>query len=221
MNAPMNAPPQFPKQAPTQLPLPARYTATAIALHWLIALLLLGQFAFGLMLEDIPRGTPERGYYVNLHKSSGIVIGLLILLRLGWRLAHKPPPLPASTPSWQRRAARFSHIALYVCMLALPLSGYLGSNFSKHGVKFFNVVRWAPWGPDDQALYAFFNGAHRLFALLLALLVAIHVLAVAKHMLVDRDRLLLRMWPRMSSRIWPKPGAPDVDTPFNHPMETR
>ena len=213
----MNAPPQFPKHAPTQLPLPARYTGTAIALHWLIALLLLGQFAFGLTLEDIPRGTPERGYYVNLHNSSGIVIGLLILLRLGWRLAHTPPPLPASTPSWQRRAARVSHIALYVCMLALPLSGYLASNFSKHGVKFFNVVRWAPWGPDDKALFAFFNGAHHLFALLLALLVAIHVLAVAKHMLVDRDHLLLRMLPRRRKQH----GARDIDTPFNPPVEIR
>lgn len=212
----MNARTPFPKQAPTQGPLPARYTATAITLHWLIALLLLGQFAFGLALEDIPRGTPERGYYVNLHKSSGIVIGLLILLRLGWRLAHKPPPLPASTPSWQRRAAWFSHVALYLSMIALPLSGYLASNFSRHGVKFFNAVRWAPWGPDDKALYAFFNGAHHLFALLLALLVAVHVLAVAKHMLVDRDRLLLRMWPRMRSQR----GDPALDTHFN-PMETR
>ena len=181
--------------------IPSRYTRTAIALHWVVALLLLGQFAFGLMLGDIPRGTPARGYYVNLHKSSGILIGLLILLRLGWRLTHTPPPLPGGMPRWQRHAARASHIALYACMLALPLSGYLASNFSKHGVKFFNLVRWAPWGPDDKTLYAVFNGAHHLAALLLALLVGVHVLAVAKHMLVDRDRLLLRMWPQRGTRI--------------------
>jgi cytochrome b561 len=172
-----------------------RYTGTAIALHWLVALLLLGQFAFGLMLEDIPRGTPERGYFVNLHKSIGVLIGLLIVLRLGWRLTHRAPPLASSTPGWQRRAATLSHFALYMCMLALPLSGYLASNFSKHGIKFFNVARWAPWGPDDKSLYAFFNQTHHLAAALLALLVAVHVLAVAKHMLIDRDGLLLRMWP--------------------------
>jgi cytochrome b561 len=183
----------------------ARYTGTAIALHWLIAVLLLGQFVFGLMLEDIPRGTPARGYYVNLHKSSGIVIGLLILLRLGWRLTHRPPPLPAAMPSWQRHAARLSHAALYLCMLALPLSGYLASNFSRHGVKFFNLVRWAPWGPDDKTLYALFNSIHHLAALLLALFVAVHVLAVAKHMLFDRDGLLLRMWPRRGKRRDPAP----------------
>jgi cytochrome b561 len=194
-----------------------RYTGTAIALHWLLALLLLGQFAFGLMLEDIPRGTPARGYYVNLHKSTGILIGLLILLRLGWRLTHKAPPLPETMARWQRTAARFSHAALYLCMLALPLSGYLASNFSKHGIKFFNMMRWAPWGPDDKTLYAVFNGAHHLAALLLALLVAVHVLAVAKHMLIDRDGLLLRMWPRMRSR----PGPPVEARPSNLSVENR
>jgi cytochrome b561 len=189
----------------------ARYTGTAIALHWLVAVLLLGQFVFGLMLEDIPRGTPARGYYVNLHKSSGIVIGLLILLRLGWRLTHTPPPLPAAMPPWQRHAARLSHAALYLCMLALPLSGYLASNFSRHGVKFFNLVRWAPWGPDDKTLYALFNGIHHLAALLLALFVAVHVLAVAKHMLVDRDGLLMRMWPRRRRHRDPAPTNLSVE----------
>jgi cytochrome b561 len=182
-----------------------RYTSTAIALHWLVALLLLGQFAFGLMLDDIPRGTPERGYYVNLHKSSGLLIGLLIVLRVGWRLTHQAPPLPVAMPRWQRRAARFSHLALYLCMLMLPLSGYLASNFSKHGIKFFNVVRWAPWGPDDKMLYGIFNQLHHFSAALLAALVALHLLAVAKHMLIDRDGLLLRMWPR---RAAPRSGLP-------------
>jgi cytochrome b561 len=177
-------------------PMRDRYTATAIALHWLIALLLLGQFAFGLMLDDIPRGTPARGMYVNLHKSSGIVIGLLIVLRLVWRLRHVPPALPDTMATWQRHAARLGHAALYLCMLALPLSGYLASNFSKHGVKFFNALRLAPWGPDDRGLYTFFNQIHHLAALLLALFVGLHVLAVAKHMLIDRDGLLWRMWPR-------------------------
>jgi cytochrome b561 len=195
-------------------PTTTRYGGTAIALHWLVALLLLGQFAFGLLLDDIPRGTPARAYYVNLHKSTGILIGLLILLRLGWRLTHKAPPLADTTPRWQRTAAGFSHASLYLCMLALPLSGYLASNFSRHGIKFFNMVRWAPWGPDDKTLYAFFNGAHHFFALLLALLVAVHVLAVAKHMLIDRDGLLLRMWP-------PRRGAHVARTPVNLSVENR
>lgn len=184
-----------------------RYTTTAIVLHWLIAVLLLGQFVFGLMLDDIPRGTPERGFYVNLHKSSGIVLGLLIVLRLAWRLFHTPPPLPATMPAWQRQASRLTHAVLYLCMVAMPLSGYLASNFSKHGVKFFNLVRLPPWGPDDKTLYSLFNQTHQLTALLLALLVGLHLLAVAKHMLVDRDGLLSRMWLRRAVRRSHPPSA--------------
>lgn len=184
-----------------------RYTTTAIVLHWLIAMLLLGQFVFGLMLDDIPRGTPERGFYVNLHKSSGIVLGLLIVLRLAWRLFHTPPPLPATMPAWQRQASRLTHAVLYLCMVAMPLSGYLASNFSKHGVKFFNLVRLPPWGPDDKTLYSLFNQTHQLTALLLALLVGLHLLAVAKHMLVDRDGLLSRMWLRRAVRRSHPPSA--------------
>jgi len=192
--------------------MPARYTATAITLHWLIALLLLGQFAFGLLLADIPRGTPARGIYVNLHKSSGILIGLLILLRVGWRLTHKPPPLPATMPAWQRHAARLSHIVLYLCMVALPLSGYLGANFSRHGIKFFNLVHWQPWGPDDKTWYALFNQIHHLAALLLAVFVALHLLAVAKHMLIDRDGLILRMWPARGLRGARSRPDPSLET---------
>lgn len=189
-----------------------RYTATAIALHWLIAVLLLGQFAFGLLLEDIPRGTPARGMYVNLHKSTGIVIGLLILVRISWRMTHKPPPLPDTMPVWQRHAARLSHIMLYLCMVMLPLSGYLASNFSRHGIKFFNRVHWQPWGPDDKGWYAFFNQTHHLAALLLAIFVALHVLAVAKHMLIDRDGLLLRMWPTRPVRATRSHSDPSLET---------
>jgi cytochrome b561 len=185
-----------------------RYTATAIFLHWLIALLLLGQFAFGLILSDIPRGTPDRTIYVNLHKSSGIVIGLLVIARITWRLAHRPPPLPATMPAWQRHAARFSHAVLYLCMVLMPLSGYLASNFSKYGVKFFNVVHWQPWGPDDRTWYLLFNQTHRTTAVVLAIFVVLHVLAVAKHLLVDRDGLLLRMWP---SRARPTRPAPSTE----------
>jgi cytochrome b561 len=177
-----------------------RYTSTAITFHWLIALLLLGQFVFGLMLGDIPRGTPERAIYVNLHKSTGLVIGLLIALRIAWRLTHAPPPLPDTMPGWQRHAARASHLALYLSMVMLPLSGYLASNFSKYGIKFFNVVHLAPWGPNDKTLYALFNQIHHLSALVLAIFVVLHVLAVVKHMLIDQDSLVLRMWPHRTMR---------------------
>lgn len=172
---------------------------TVITLHWLIAVLLLGQYAFGLLLGDIRPGTPERGLYVNLHKSTGLLIGLIIVVRVVRRLIDTPPPLPLSMAPWQRCAAKVGHLALYLGMFMLPLSGYLASNFSKHGIKLFNVVRLAPWGPDDKTLYAFFNHAHHVIALLLAIFVGLHLVAVAKHILIDRDGLMSRMWPQRSA----------------------
>jgi len=178
-----------------------RYSRTAMFLHWLVAILLLGQFAFGWYLNDIPRGIPARGYYVNLHKSTGILIGLLILVRLIWRLTHAPPPLPDVMPAWQRRAAAASHRLLYVLMLVMPLSGYVASNFSKHGVNFFNSIRLAPWGSDDKLIYAFFNQTHKITSWLLLTLVILHVLAALKHLLVDRDTIFSRILPpRPASR---------------------
>ena len=80
-----------------------RYTRTAVVLHWLIAAAILGQIAFGWYLQTVPRKTPDRTIYVNIHKSTGMLVGLLIAARLAWRLRHRPPPLPASMPPWERR----------------------------------------------------------------------------------------------------------------------
>src|SRR3977135_3241901 len=101
-----------------------RYTRTAILLHWLIAAAVLGQIAFGWYLQLIPRQTPDRTIFVNFHKSTGLLIGALIVFRLVWRLAHTPPPLPESMPAWERSAARVNHVLLYACMLIMPIAGY-------------------------------------------------------------------------------------------------
>jgi cytochrome b561 len=169
-----------------------RYTRTAMLLHWLVALLLLGQFAFGWYLETIP----ARGYFVNLHKSTGLLIGLVILLRLGWRLSHPPPPLPASVPRWQQQAAAASHYLLYALMLVMPLSGYIASNFSRFGILFFNTVKLEPWGIDSKLVYGIFNQTHIVSSWLLLALVMVHVLAALKHRLVDHDSVLSRMLPQ-------------------------
>ena len=172
-----------------------RYTGVAIALHWLIAALVAGQIAFGWYLKSVPRKTPERTVYVNLHKSTGLTIGLLILVRLGWRLTHKAPPLPETMPAWQRAAARASHIALYTCMLVMPAAGYLASNFSKFGVNLFNAVLLPPWGVDDRQIYAFFNTTHVVTSYLFVALIVVHVLAALRHAYLG-DSVFRRMWVR-------------------------
>lgn len=175
----------------------AHYNRMARVLHWLIALLLLAQLAFGWWLGDIARDTPARGYYVNLHKSVGLLLGLLILARIAWRLRHGAPALPDFVPHWQQKLAAASHHLLYLLMLIVPVTGYLASNFSKHGVKFFNVLVLPPLGSDDKQLYALFNQTHKASALLLLILVVLHVAAALMHGL-RRDGIFSRIWQRSS-----------------------
>ncbi|MGH8259050.1 MAG: cytochrome b [Steroidobacteraceae bacterium] len=168
------------------------YTPVAVGFHWLVAALLIGQIAFGWFLTTVPRGSPMRGFYVNLHKSTGLVILAVILLRVSWRLWHAPPRLPSFMPAWERAAARGNHAALYALMLVMPLSGYIASNFSRYGIKFFNAVKLPPWGIDDHRVYAFFNSVHVVTAYVFAAIIAVHVLAALRHA-VRRDRIFSRM----------------------------
>ena len=173
----------------------ARYGRTASLLHWLIGLALIAQISFGFLLDDLaPRNTPARASIINLHKSFGIVLGVLIVLRLLWRLRHRPPGWPASMPLWQQRAARLGQHAMYACMLALPASGYIASSFSKHGVKLFGQAL-KPWGPDLPNVYAAFNLLHVVTGWLFTALVVGHVLMAFKHLLLDHDGSMARISP--------------------------
>ena len=172
-----------------------RYSATAIVLHWLLVVVLLAQIGLGWYLGDIPRGTPARTVYVNFHKSTGMLIGVIILLRVYWRLMHPAPALPASMPALERALAGWSHRLLYACMVVMPLSGYVASNFSSYGVNFFNTWKLAPWGAADAAVYGFFNGVHQAASWLFVALIALHVVAALRH-LAAADGVFGRMWPR-------------------------
>ena len=173
-----------------------RYDRTTMVLHWAIGSLLLAQIAFGFALDDLaPRGTPARGAVINLHKSCGLLLLALVIVRLGWRLKHPLPAWPASMPRWQRHAATWGHRALYGAMLLLPLAGYLASNFSRHGIKFFGVAL-APWGPDLPLVYRVFNGLHVALALGFTLLIAGHVAMAIYHAAIARDGVAHRMLPR-------------------------
>jgi cytochrome b561 len=176
--------------------MPIRYGRSVRVLHWLLAVVLLLQLAFGWWVGELPRNTVARGYFINLHKSVGMVTGLLILMRIYWRLLSAAPALPSTMPHWQQRLATAAHHLMYLCMLVLPLSGYIASNFSRFGVKFFNAITLAPWGPDDKGLYTFFNQLHSLSGWLLLALVVLHVLAAIGHGL-RRDGVFFRisLWP--------------------------
>ncbi len=175
---------------------PLRYDAVAIALHWLIGVALFAQITFGFALDEIaPRGTPPRSTVINLHKSFGLVLGVAIVARLAWRVRHRAPPWPATMPSWQQRAATWSHCALYACMLLMPASGYVASNFSKYGVRFFGLLL-PPWGPDVPLVWKVFSSVHMATAWAFSVLILGHVIVAIKHALVDHA-LFARMRPRV------------------------
>lgn len=171
-----------------------RYTRVAIALHWLIAAFLLLQFALGWGMQLIakqPAG--PRADAFNLHKSFGLLLLGLMIARIAWRLGHEPPALPPM-PRWQVLAARADHLLLYVLVVALPLSGYLGSAFSGYPVRFFGMPL-PSWAGRHEALKEAMSTVHLVCSWALACVVAVHLAAVAKHVLIDRDELLGRMKP--------------------------
>lgn len=180
----------------------SRYDRVAITLHWLLAFGLLAQIALGLWMVDIPKlPAGVRAYWFNLHKSIGLTLAALIFARLLWRIAHRPPPLPATLPRCQGLAARVVHGLLYLCMLALPLSGYLGSSFSGYPIRYFGLTL-ASWGGKDEALKELLSAVHWTAAWLFVLLIGLHVAAALRHRLA-RDGLFERMWPARRSAARP------------------
>lgn len=176
----------------------ARYTAVAVALHWLIAVLIVTQLVLGWTMIQIPKEpVGVRAYWFNLHKSIGITIALLVLVRIAWRWRHPAPPLPPGVPGWQRRAAATSHVVLYACLIGMPLAGFLGSTFSGYPIKYFGIAL-PQWGFKSDPLKSLFSAVHLTLAWVFMTVIALHVSAAVKHLLVDRDGVFWRMWPRAS-----------------------
>ncbi|APA87664.1 cytochrome b [Paraburkholderia sprentiae WSM5005] len=170
-----------------------RYAGLLIALHWLIALGIVGLLALGLYMVGLPKGLPVKATLINLHKSLGLTVFLLVLLRIAARLVLHRPPLPPMPP-WQRAAARTTQGLLYVGMVAMPLAGYLGSSFNTYGTRFWGILL-PKWGWDDAHLRALFFGLHHAIAYALIVLIVLHVAGAFKHQWIDRDNLLARMLP--------------------------
>lgn len=172
-------------------PATARYTRTAVALHWLVAALFVGQFAWGWLMQEIPKSPPGmRADAFNVHKSIGLCVLGLMLFRLGWRIAHRPPALPPM-PAWQAVLARVTHIALYAALIVQPVAGYLGSVWSGYPVKWFGITLPA-WGSKSVALKDAMSDVHLVTSFVLLALVALHV-AGALHHALRGDGLLARM----------------------------
>jgi cytochrome b561 len=183
-----------------------RYDSVAIALHWLTALAVVGMLAMGLIMTDLPRGSSLQFALFQLHKSVGVTILGLTVLRLGWRLAHRPPALPDEMPAWEKRAAHAGHLGLYALLLGMPLSGWAMVSASPRNIPtiLYGVIPWphlpvlstlANKKPVADAL----EDLHSAAAWILIALLVVHVGAALRHHFLLNDDVLRRMLPRHSS----------------------
>jgi cytochrome b561 len=172
-----------------------RYNNVAMALHWVVAVLVLVMIGLGVYMVDIPRGTPDRSFFYNLHKSIGLTTGIIVLLRLWWRWKNPPPLLPAAMPAWQVTASHISHRLLYACLIVMPIVGFSASQFTKWGVTYFGMFKIPPLAYEDKEIYNFLQGVHEITAYLLTALLIVHVLAALQHLLVKKDGIFQRMLP--------------------------
>ena len=195
------------------------YSAVAIGFHWLIALLILTNIGLAWYFNGLP-GPLEQAWAglkgpaevapLALHKSIGITVLLLTLLRIGWRLFNPPPPLPDHMARWERWTAKATHYLFYLLMLGLPLSGWAMVSASPlirlHPTVLYGVIPWpaVPYGHLDSdtlhGLRKLFGRTHTALAWIAYLTVALHVAAALKHHLIDRDDVLTRMLPLLPGR---------------------
>ncbi|WP_445288141.1 cytochrome b [Variovorax atrisoli] len=172
-----------------------RYDPFAIALHWLLAVLIVGSFGVGLYMTGLPF-SPLRLKVYNWHKWAGVTILALSALRLLWRLGHRPPALPADMPGLQKAGSRISHTLMYLLFFAVPLSGWAYSSAMGMPVSRFGVLALPDFMAVDHDLAeAVLQPLHRNCAFALAGITLLHVAAALKHHWIDHDGLLKRMWP--------------------------
>jgi cytochrome b561 len=180
-----------------------RYTRTAIILHWLIAVLVISNIILAWIFHTVPTEIAQP--YTNAHKTIGITVLGLALLRLLWRIGHRPPPFSPAIPSWQVRAARIGHAALYFMIIAMPLSGWIYDSawewaaavpIDVFGLFEMPRIAWVmnmPPSPAKEALDVVAGKIHVALSYLLYFLLAAHLIGAIKHQWFDRVPTFQRM----------------------------
>jgi cytochrome b561 len=177
-----------------------RYSTVSILLHWTIFILIFANATFGGWMEDA--APPEKLSAFALHKSVGILILALSLLRLGWRIAHPFPPFPETMRNWERVLARGTHVLFYVLMIGAPLLGWAAASAGgAPTVPLFDLLPGPNLPvPQDDDLAKALGGLHKLMVKAIYVVLAVHVLGALKHQFLDRDEILHRMLPLVPFR---------------------
>ena len=181
---------QNPDIAAAKIQTNEHYTAVAILLHWTISTCFLSALALGIASKYLPESTMSTVFF--LHKSFGLTVLFLMLIRIMWRLTHKPPAFPNTMPTWMKQSAKLSHFCLYLVALLMPLTGLLMSSAGNHFSSFWGLFA-IKLPIQSKALGSFMNSAHYYIAWIIGGLVILHIGAVIKHQLIDKDRILDRM----------------------------
>ena len=177
----------------------ARYTTTAVLLHWIVAALILTGAALGLSMVGLPL-SPRKLQWYAYHKWIGVTVFMLTAVRLVWRFAHSVPPMPDAMPAWQRHVANATHLLLYILMLVSPIIGWLHSSATGVPVVYFGVMQMPDLVDKNKELGELLRILHRNFNYFLLLLIGLHAAAALKHHYSDRDDVLARMLPFLKAR---------------------
>ncbi|OGA38497.1 MAG: hypothetical protein A3G24_17655 [Betaproteobacteria bacterium RIFCSPLOWO2_12_FULL_62_13] len=170
------------------------YGIIAQAFHWLVAVLVFAQFGIGVYAANLPVSL-ARLQWLSYHKSLGLGILALVLLRLAWRVANPPPPLPDVMPLWERRVAGANHRLLYVLLVVAPLAGWLYASAAGLSVNWFGLIQVPDLVAKDRELAEVFKALHIGLVALIALLLAAHIGGALRHAFVRRDGIMHRMLP--------------------------
>lgn len=182
--------------------MPERYTGTAIALHWIIGILMIVNVGLAWAWPVAPDEAVRP--LINNHKSIGITLLLLVTMRILWRATHKPPALPVHHQPWEKRAAHAVHMLLYVIMFALPLSGWIMDSAWEKAADnpnfWFGLFEWPRLGfimgmeaAEKKQVHGLFGEMHEISANILYVLVVVHIGGALKHQFIDKDRELARI----------------------------
>ncbi|WP_347138271.1 cytochrome b [Paracoccus sp. SSK6] len=174
---------------------PPGYRPPARLLHWITALAVLLMIPAGIVMtrEGIPR--PLQDTLFLFHKNTGVLLVPVILARILYRLAHRPPPLPLSMPAWQRRAAGASHAMLYLLLVIMPVSGFVRVRAGGFPVELLDWLGAGPWIAKSERVAETAQAIHFTGALVLIAVLTVHVAAACHHALIRRDGVWSRMWP--------------------------
>lgn len=168
--------------------------ALSKTLHWLVVLLIILQWVLMQRAEALPLGS-DKIFVIGLHKSFGMTVFGLAIIRLVWRWLNPVPTLDGLAKKWERSLATLSHLLLYGLIFALPLTGWLMSSARNFPVSWFGLFQLPDLVAPDKALYERFNDLHHLLFAALVVVALLHIAGALKHQFIDRNEVLRRMLP--------------------------